>query len=256
MEITTSSSFIESSIRPTVGTDAAISVAEEEKPVKEVLRATTEGNSTNVQETLPLSSTVDVRQVTLQQGTRETPDAEATEKQGNSEELPTLGERATDDLAPGELTEEEKAQVEKLKARDAEVRQHEQAHLAAAGSYALGGIQYEYQTGPDGKQYAIGGHVNLDTSKESTPEATLDKARQIQRAALAPADPSPQDIKVAAQASQMALEAQREIVAENSQQFGSEEGNEAVPADQVSFSPGLGASVLEDVESLLTGKRS
>lgn len=256
MEITTSSSFIESSIRPTVGTDAAISVAEEEKPVKEVSRATIEGNPTNVQETLPLSSTVDVRQVTLQQGARETPETEATEKQGNSEEFPTLRKRATDDLAPGELTEEEKAQVEKLKARDAEVRQHEQAHLAAAGSYALGGIQYEYQTGPDGKQYAIGGHVNLDTSKENTPEATLDKARQIQRAALAPADPSPQDIKVAAQASQMALEAQREIVAENSQQFGSEEENEAVPVDQVSFSPGLGASFLEDVESLLTGKRS
>ncbi len=114
------------------------------------------------------------------------------------------------------LTEEEQEQVEELKQRDLEVRQHEQAHLAAAGSLATGGAQYEFQTGPDGKQYAIGGHVNIDTSPGSNPQATIAKAKQIQRAATAPADPSPQDVKVAAKASQMLMEAQQKLSEDSS----------------------------------------
>lgn len=102
--------------------------------------------------------------------------------------------------------------ISQLKMRDQEVRTHEQAHLTAAGPYARGGISYEYQTGPDGRQYAIGGSVSIDTSPiAGDPEATLQKASVVQRAALAPADPSPQDFKVAAQASQMMMQAQAEI---------------------------------------------
>ena len=33
----------------------------------------------------------------------------------------------------------------KLKQRDAEVRQHEQAHKAAGGAYVHGGARFEYQ---------------------------------------------------------------------------------------------------------------
>lgn len=99
-----------------------------------------------------------------------------------------------------------------LRARDQEVRTHEQAHLSAAGPYATGGINYTYQTGPDGQKYAIGGSVGIDTSAiAGDPEATLQKARVVQRAALAPAQPSGQDMKVAAQASQMMMQAQVEI---------------------------------------------
>ncbi|MBE0493094.1 MAG: hypothetical protein IBX48_02010 [Thiomicrospira sp.] len=99
-----------------------------------------------------------------------------------------------------------------LRARDQEVRTHEQAHLSAAGQYAMGGIQYSYQTGPDGQKYAIGGSVGIDTSPVAgDSEATLHKARVLQRAALAPAQPSGQDMKVAAQASQMMMQAQVEI---------------------------------------------
>ncbi|MCM8525360.1 MAG: hypothetical protein NE327_02510, partial [Lentisphaeraceae bacterium] len=48
---------------------------------------------------------------------------------------------------------------EKLKERDREVRQHENAHLAAAGPHARGGPHYTFQNGNDGNAYAIGGHV-------------------------------------------------------------------------------------------------
>ena len=100
---------------------------------------------------------------------------------------------------PKELSEEEKQQVEDLKRRDQEVRTHEQAHVAAAAGLA-GAPVYEYQTGPDGKRYAIGGHVDLRTSGSSDPETALREAEIIKRAATAPAEPSSTDRSVAAEA--------------------------------------------------------
>lgn len=111
-----------------------------------------------------------------------------------------------------QLTEAEKEQAEELKERDREVRQHEQAHAVAAGPYVQGGPRYVYQRGPDGRLHAIGGSISIDTSEvPDDPEATLQKARAVQRAALAPTDPSPQDRKIAAEASQMAMEARQEL---------------------------------------------
>ena len=63
-------------------------------------------------------------------------------------------------------------------------------------------------TGPDGKQYAVGGEVKIDISPEADPEATLRKAEAIQAAAD---EPSSQDGSVSVQASQMAQQAQREL---------------------------------------------
>ena len=82
--------------------------------------------------------------------------------------------------------------IAEMRARDAEVRAHEQAHVAAAGG-AAGAPVYQYQVGPDGKRYAVGGHVSIDVSEGSTPEQTLAKAERVRSAALAPASPSPQD---------------------------------------------------------------
>ena len=53
----------------------------------------------------------------------------------------------------------------------------------AAGPYATGGASFTYVTGPDGKQYAVGGEVKIDISPEAGPEATLRKAEAIQAAA-------------------------------------------------------------------------
>lgn len=112
-----------------------------------------------------------------------------------------------------QLSAEDQAKIDKLKARDLQVRQHEQAHLAVAGGLATSGATYTYERGPNGVNYAVGGEVNIDTSPGSTPEETLNKARQIQAAALAPADPSGPDRAVAASAAQMAQKAQAEISA-------------------------------------------
>lgn len=97
-----------------------------------------------------------------------------------------------------------------LKVRDREVRAHESAHRAAGGDLVRGG-SYDYQQGPDGKRYAIGGDVQIDTtSVPADPRATADKMAQVIRAALAPAKPSPTDLAVAAQATAERNRAQAE----------------------------------------------
>lgn len=98
-----------------------------------------------------------------------------------------------------------------LKAADREVRAHEQAHMAA-GAGITGLASYTYKTGPDGKQYAVAGEVPVDTSAGRTPEETLAKAQKIRAAALAPAQPSAQDYKVAQTAAKMKLSAQAELL--------------------------------------------
>lgn len=110
-----------------------------------------------------------------------------------------------------QLSKEALALIDQLKARDTEVRQHEQAHMAAAGGLATSGASFTYQRGPNGVNYAIGGEVNIDTSPGATPEETIQRARTIQAAALAPAEPSGPDRAVAAQAQQMEAQARAEL---------------------------------------------
>ncbi len=111
-----------------------------------------------------------------------------------------------------ELSQEEKEVVEKLKRVDREVRTHEMAHKAAAGSFAKGAASFNYTIGPDGKKYAVGGHVNIDTSAvPNDPEATIRKAKAIRSAALAPASPSSQDRSVAASAVKMESKARTKL---------------------------------------------
>lgn len=114
------------------------------------------------------------------------------------------------------LTKEEQQEVRKLQQRDREVRAHEAAHLAAGGAHVRGGIQFDHERGPDGRMYAVGGEVSIDSSPvPNDPEATLRKANQVRAAALAPADPSPQDRAVAADAAAMASEARSEMLQES-----------------------------------------
>ncbi len=107
------------------------------------------------------------------------------------------------------LSPEAQQQVRELQQRDQEVRSHEQAHVSAGAGHVRGGIQYTYTKGPDNKQYATGGSVSIDTSPiPGDPQATLEKARAVRSAALAPASPSAQDQSVAAAATAMEAEAQ------------------------------------------------
>ncbi len=109
------------------------------------------------------------------------------------------------------MSQRELQEVVQLKTIDTKVRAHEMAHLAVAGSYARGGVSFQFAKGPDGKNYAVGGEVPIDVSKEATPQATINKMQVVKAAALAPADPSPQDRKVAAAATATIGEAEQQL---------------------------------------------
>ncbi len=131
------------------------------------------------------------------------------------ESKPGLGVPGSSEAARPDPSSPEYHELQKLKKRDREVRAHEMAHLAAAGPHAVGGPSYDYERGADGRQYAVGGHVNIDTAPvPGNPQATLRKAEAVRRAALAPAEPSPQDRRVAADAVAMVTEARIKIATE------------------------------------------
>ena len=170
----------------------------------------TDENSTKIQET-PASYNTN-QENTSSDNSNTQSDASDTPVYTGEEMLAAMDKKSTEGKT---LTEEEQKQVDELKARDAEVKAHEQAHIAAGGSYVRGGASYDYQTGPDGKKYAVGGEVSIDTSPvEGDPQATINKAQVILKAALAPAEPSGQDKSVASQARQMMASARKELMAE------------------------------------------
>jgi hypothetical protein len=138
-------------------------------------------------------------------------DSKPAEKRADKDHA-SMPNRKTDAIA-GKTSEAERREVKELRETDRRVRAHEQAHMGAGGGLVRGGPTYEYKTGPDGRRYAVGGEVQLNTSPvNGNPEATKRKAERIRRAALAPADPSPQDRQVAAQAEAMANRANQEQV--------------------------------------------
>lgn len=89
--------------------------------------------------------------------------------------------------------------------RYAEIMGHEQAHQAAAGSFG-GGIHIDY----DSQGIACGGHVPISIPglDRQNPEGSLKSYKTIEGAALAPSDPSGQDMAVASHAQALMGKAQ------------------------------------------------
>ncbi|WP_051207704.1 putative metalloprotease CJM1_0395 family protein [Saccharospirillum impatiens] len=133
--------------------------------------------------------------------------------------------------------------IRELAARDREVRSHEQAHQAVGGQYA-GGMSLSFERGPDGKRYAVAGEVPIDISSiPGNPEATMAKAEQVRRAALAPAEPSAQDRSVAAAAMQLKMDAQIELRQEFREDLSPQEteaeGDAATATDRAGDAPAI-----------------
>ena len=122
------------------------------------------------------------------------------------------------DLSAAEQVAQQR-QLQQLKNRDREVRAHELAHASVGGRYVTSGINLQYQRGPDGRLYAVAGEVSIDTSEvPGDPQATLEKAQVVLRAALAPVDPSAQDRRVAAQAVALIQQARAELALQDDPQ--------------------------------------
>ncbi len=108
----------------------------------------------------------------------------------------------------------EEKQLNQLQIRDQEVRSHERAHVAVGG-VVTGTPSYSFEVGPDGKKYAVSGEVSVDLSKVvGNPQATIAKMQKVHAAALAPINPSIQDVRIATAATNIIAQAQSELLAE------------------------------------------
>ncbi|MCU4677633.1 putative metalloprotease CJM1_0395 family protein [Catenovulum sp. 2E275] len=156
---------------------------------------------------------------------------DATEDQSNRGKEFTQSQNSST-----ELSDSEQKELEELKARDQEVRTHEQAHANMGGQHA-GSPSYEFERGSDGKNYAVSGEVQIDVSEVAgDPQATIQKMEQVKRAALAPAEPSSADRKVANEASQKAQQARADLLSEttDTQQVKSDSNTNSInPTDSV-----------------------
>ena len=98
-------------------------------------------------------------------------------------------------LATNHINQQRQALIDK---NYNEIYAHELAHQRAGGSFA-GGIVIERNA----EGIPVGGHVaiQMPTLDKKNPQKTIDHANTVIAAAMAPADPSPQDYNVANQAS-------------------------------------------------------
>ena len=137
-------------------------------------------------------------------------DPQDTSGSDSQPEKQSLEKKANDN----QLTQAELQLVTELEQRDTEVRSHGMAHIAAGGGLITSGASFTYQRGPDGNNYTVGGEVGIDTSQiPGDPKATVQKMRQVKSAAMAPANPSAQDLKVASKAASIAAKASSELAA-------------------------------------------
>jgi len=177
-------------------------------------------------------------------GAEEEGDAVTLSPESRAAGTPAAGEEGAPDAgesqaaggpqgADGEpLSEGEQQEVRELQRIDRRVHAHEQAHMAAGGGYTSG-PSYEYTSGPDGRRYAVGGEVQIDTSDASSPAATIRKMQIVRAAALAPADPSGSDRAVAAAASRNEADARREVAEERAAEMApAGDAAEAAPAPE------------------------
>lgn len=145
------------------------------------------------------------------EATKETKEKQVRTLPGQKETGPDGRQRDSLELS------REAEEIRNLQVRDREVRAHEAAHAAAGGAYA-GSPSYTFERGPDGGVYAVGGEVGIDVSPiPGDPQATMQKAQQVRAAALAPAEPSAQDMRVAQRAQAMAAKARAELSKEMSE---------------------------------------
>lgn len=162
-------------------------------------------------------------------------DQNSANKEANQEKPSKVAEAVNGVSASGQaLSEQQLAEIKILAARDTEVRAHERAHAVAGGALA-GSPSYSYERGPNGRRYAVGGEVSIDVSPvPGNPEATIRKMEQVRQAALAPSEPSAQDRKVAAVATQTIAQARVEVLKANDEKVNSGEPAEKTASAQKS----------------------
>lgn len=154
----------------------------------------------------------------------------STSSRGGDEQSQTQGQPASDKSE--QQLRQEQLEISELSQRDREVRAHEQAHASVGGQHA-GAPTYRFERGPDGRRYAVSGEVGIDVSAvPNDPEATLQKMEIVRRAALAPAEPSAQDLSVAATAQVQAAQARVELAQVRAEEQAQADSKDDAAADE------------------------
>ncbi len=161
--------------------------------------------------------------------------APRTKDTGNTRESrePAPQPNTTSTSSPTGFTTPERLLLAELKKADTQVRQHEMAHVTAGSGVVTSGASFSYQKGPDGRNYAVAGEVSIDTAPvPGDPQATIRKMQQVKTAALAPASPSSQDLKVASRATAMAAKAASELMVLQAQERAAANDSQALGSSQ------------------------
>mgnify|MGYP002862147563 CR=1 FL=1 len=133
------------------------------------------------------------------------------------------------------ISDEEQLALQKLKKRDQEVRTHEGQHMSNPELTAIGGPNYTYTIGPDGKPYITGGNVTVSTGAIKDPDDAIRKARAMQNASLSVGEPSTQDLAAAGAASAMEMDAVVEKASENKEKNSERNVAEFAKSEKSSF---------------------
>ena len=164
-------------------------------------------------------ATAQQQAVTDEQGVQQ--DSRGLEKNEASTESDNKEQQQTN-KDTSQLTNEEKAYLSELRGIDSKVRAHEAAHQS--GPAAVGGANFTYTKGLDGVMYAIGGEVPVSIETGSTPQESISNLQGVIATALAPADPSPQDLSIASRARVMMMQAQQELAQEIQEKVSNTDG--------------------------------
>ncbi|TXR54458.1 putative metalloprotease CJM1_0395 family protein [Reinekea thalattae] len=210
----------------------------------EALSSSSESNATHISQP---------GRVAAEQSVRVSSQTIADQPQTSTSEEPTEGTQRVESeevsRVQQSIEQSEMELIDKLSARDQEVRQHEQAHKSVGGQYA-GAISLDYTRGPNGQRYATSGEVPIDVAEvPGDPEATISKARTVRAAALAPAEPSEQDRQVASIALKMQIDAQVEMRTETIENAASEPSDEATESSIEFTSLFSSEEIVEDSEA-------
>ena len=127
--------------------------------------------------------------------------------------------------------------------RDLQVRLHESLHHDAAGGNASGSPEFQTVTGPDGNIYAVGGHVNVQTTATSDPNKAARDAATLAHAATAPGDASAQDLSVARNAIFNTVASNFERTNAITQAQHNDEAEEQGSTEEDSFTPITGIDI-------------
>lgn len=122
--------------------------------------------------------------------------------------------------AQAKSRDESSSQRNALEQTELQIRRHVAAHNAVSPQY-VSAPSYSYSPAIDGTRYITSGDVSFETSAiANEPQQTLSKAQLIQRAALAPNDPTPSDFSASQRAQQLAYSARLEMQTSGSENIG------------------------------------